>query len=75
INIPVTRESPRMRDIMEDEYLIRRKAVELGIPVLTTIEGARVFVEGLEWLGKNKLTIEVSRANSDPTVLSRRNSV
>ena len=43
--------------IIEDEYLIRRKAVELGIPVITTIELAEVFVEGLDWLNENTLTI------------------
>ena len=43
--------------IIEDEYLIRRKAVELGIPVITTVELAEVFVEGLDWLNENTLTI------------------
>ena len=43
--------------IIEDEYLIRRKAVELGIPVITTIELAEVFVDGIDWLNNNTLTI------------------
>ena len=43
--------------IIEDEYLIRRKAVELGIPVITTPELAEVFIEGLYWLKENKLSI------------------
>lgn len=37
---------------------IRRKSLELGIPVLTTIELADSFVKTLEWLKHNKTTIE-----------------
>lgn len=57
INIPMTKGDKSMKDIIEDEYLIRRKAVELGVPVLTTVEGSEVFVNGLEWLENNSLTI------------------
>ena len=46
-----------MKDIIEDEYLIRRKAVEMGIPVFTTIEASKVFVDGLEWLENNGINI------------------
>ena len=49
--------SNNAESIIEDEYLIRRKAVELGIPVITTIELAEVFVDGLDWLNTNQLTI------------------
>jgi carbamoyl-phosphate synthase large subunit len=73
VNIPIIKETPRMKDIIEDEYLIRRKAVELGIPVLTTIEGARVFVEGLEWLRTHKLTTEVRRPEPNSTLLPTSN--
>ena len=57
INIPMTKGDKSMKDIIEDEYLIRRKAVELGVPVLTTVEGSEVFVNGLERLENNSLTI------------------
>ena len=50
--------------IIEDEYLIRRKAVELGIPVITTVELAEVFVEGLDWLNENTLTITETAKHS-----------
>ena len=42
--------------MLEDEYQIRRKAIELGIPVLTTIELADSFVNTLEWLKDNQTT-------------------
>lgn len=57
INIPAIKSSIEMDSILEDEYLIRRKAVELGIPVITTVELADVFVNGLNWLNNNNLTI------------------
>ena len=44
--------------MLEDEYQIRRKSLELGIPVLTTIELAESFVNTLEWLKNNKTTID-----------------
>jgi len=57
INIPMIKSSNNADSIIEDEYLIRRKAVELGIPVITTIELAEVFVDGIDWLSNNTLTI------------------
>ncbi len=44
--------------MLEDEYQIRRKSLELGIPVLTTIELADSFVKTLEWLENNETTKE-----------------
>ena len=40
--------------MLYDEYQIRRKSLELGIPVLSTIELAESFVKTLEWLQKMK---------------------
>ena len=57
INIPSKSTDNKMKDIVEDEYLIRRKAVEMGIPVFTTIEASKVFVDGLEWLENNGINI------------------
>ena len=42
--------------MLDDEYQIRRKSLELGIPVLTTIELADSFVKTLEWLKDNHTT-------------------
>jgi carbamoyl-phosphate synthase large subunit len=44
--------------MLDDEYQIRRKSLELGIPVLTTIELADSFVKTLDWLKDNEPTIE-----------------
>ena len=56
INIPSTSTLEKYVGMLEDEYQIRRKSIELGIPVLTTIELADSFVKTLEWLKDNKTT-------------------
>jgi len=58
INIPSTSTLEKYVGMLEDEYHIRRKSLELGIPVLTTIELAESFVNTLEWLKNNKTTID-----------------
>ena len=44
--------------MLYDEYQIRRKSLELGIPVLTTPELSESFVKTLEWLQKNQTTTD-----------------
>ncbi len=53
INIPSTSTIEKYVGMLYDEYLIRRKAVEMGIPVLTTVESAISFVKTLEWIQSN----------------------
>jgi carbamoyl-phosphate synthase large subunit len=57
INIPSTSTIEKYVGMLYDEYQIRRKAVEMGIPVLTTVEAATSFVESLRWRMKFKPTI------------------
>ncbi|MCE2614852.1 MAG: carbamoyl phosphate synthase large subunit, partial [Nitrosopumilus sp. (ex Thoosa mismalolli)] len=58
INIPSTSTIEKYVGMLDDEYQIRRKAIELGIPVLTTIELADSFVKTLEWRKSNKATTD-----------------
>jgi carbamoyl-phosphate synthase large subunit len=58
INIPSTSTIEKYVGMLYDEYLIRRKAVEMGIPVLTTLESAHSFIKSLEWIKHNTPTIE-----------------
>lgn len=58
INIPSTSTLEKYVGMLDDEYQIRRKSLELGVPVLTTIELADSFVKTLEWLRTNKTTKE-----------------
>jgi carbamoyl-phosphate synthase large subunit len=58
INIPSTSTIEKYVGMLYDEYLIRRKAVEMGVPVLTTIEGATSFAKTLEWLASSQPTVD-----------------
>ena len=57
INIPATSTREKYVGMLYDEYQIRRKAVEMGIPVLTTFEAASSFIKTLQWLRDNTPTI------------------
>jgi carbamoyl-phosphate synthase large subunit len=61
INIPSTSTVEKYIGMLYDEYQIRRKAVEMGIPVLTTLEAASSFINTLEWSKHNKQTVEYLR--------------
>jgi carbamoyl-phosphate synthase large subunit len=61
INIPSTSTIEKYVGMLYDEYMIRRKAVEMGIPVLTTIEGASSFINTLEWLRSGTPTLDSLR--------------
>jgi len=50
INIPTNHDSALDDSILQDEYSIRRIAVEHNIPVVTTIELASAIVEALQYL-------------------------
>ncbi len=47
INIPTSNGDAKSEKILKDEYLIRRKAAEYGIPVITNIELAKAVIESL----------------------------
>ncbi len=56
INVPSTSTLEKYAGMLDDEYQIRRKSLELGVPVLTTPEFAESFVKTLEWLQTNETT-------------------
>jgi carbamoyl-phosphate synthase large subunit len=58
INIPSTSTAEKYVGMLDDEYQIRRKAVEMGVPVLTTHEAASSFINTLEWIRKNTPTLD-----------------
>ena len=47
VNIPSTSTLEKYVGMLYDEYQIRRKSLELGIPVLSTIELAESFVKNI----------------------------
>ncbi len=70
INIPAHHSDSRAQNILRDEYLIRRKAAEFGIPVITNLELAKALVKSLvkyDERGQQRLT---AYAKSAPTLVA-----
>ena len=57
INIPMTNASEKYAETLEDEYTIRRLAVEFNIPVVTTLELASALLEVLKQRSKDGLSV------------------
>ncbi|MFZ8850165.1 MAG: carbamoyl-phosphate synthase (glutamine-hydrolyzing) large subunit [Thermoproteota archaeon] len=53
INIPSSITLEKYAEMLRDEYIIRRKAVELGIPVIVNSHTAYYLVQGIIWLIRN----------------------
>lgn len=56
INIPLPSKGASDVQIYEDEYAIRRKAVEFQIPILTNLQLAEAIIDALEDLRDNQIT-------------------
>lgn len=57
INIPMPNHSGKYSEVLKDEYIIRRLAVEFNIPVVTNLELASALTEMLGKHDSNKLSI------------------
>ena len=56
LNVPLSLSQEKFERMLEDEYVLRRRAVELGIPLFTSLEAFAAYVEGVEWLEEHPLT-------------------
>jgi len=50
INIPMPSRGATDTQSYEDEYLIRRKTVEFGIPIITNLQLAETYADAIEEL-------------------------
>jgi len=58
INIPTANSEEGKAEILEDEYTIRRLAVEFNIPVVTTLELASALVKVLKYRAAGEVVIK-----------------
>ena len=59
INIPMpTTVEEKFKTIMEDEYEIRRMAVDYNIPVIINLQLAKAVVDAIENVRKKKVNIK-----------------
>jgi carbamoyl-phosphate synthase large subunit len=66
LNVPASLSQEKFEKMLEDEYVLRRRAVELGTPLFTTIEAFGAYVEGLAWLEHHPLTVEALYGSDAP---------
>ncbi|MGC2205915.1 MAG: carbamoyl-phosphate synthase (glutamine-hydrolyzing) large subunit, partial [Thermoplasmata archaeon] len=58
LNVPLSLTQEKFEQMLEDEYVLRRRAIELGIPLFTSLEAFAAYVEGVAWLEDHPLTVE-----------------
>jgi carbamoyl-phosphate synthase large subunit len=58
LNVPLSLSQEKLEQMLEDEYVLRRRAVELGVPLFTSLEVFSAYVEGLAWMKDHALTVE-----------------
>ncbi|MCI4322479.1 MAG: carbamoyl-phosphate synthase (glutamine-hydrolyzing) large subunit [Thermoplasmata archaeon] len=58
LNVPLSLTQEKFERMLEDEYTIRRRAVELGVPLFTSLESFDAYVEGLHWLEQHPVTVD-----------------
>lgn len=56
--VNITSPSKLSQEVLDDDYLMRRRAVDFRIPLITSLELAKRFVEALEWKQKNSFEIK-----------------
>ncbi|MHA1605987.1 MAG: carbamoyl-phosphate synthase (glutamine-hydrolyzing) large subunit [Candidatus Freyarchaeota archaeon] len=63
INIPRTGTLEKYAEMLKDEYMIRRKAIEYNIPVVTNLKMAKAIVDALERIRKSGKKLSVKSLN------------
>jgi carbamoyl-phosphate synthase large subunit len=58
LNVPLSLTQEKFERMLEDEYILRRRAIELGIPLFTSLEAFAAYVEGVAWLEEHPLTVD-----------------
>ncbi|MCI4349278.1 MAG: carbamoyl-phosphate synthase (glutamine-hydrolyzing) large subunit [Thermoplasmata archaeon] len=66
LNVPSSLTQEKLERMLEDEYVLRRRAVELGIPIFTSIETFQAYVEGNAWLQAHPLTVTALYGTPEP---------
>jgi carbamoyl-phosphate synthase large subunit len=66
LNVPVSLTQEKFERMLEDDYVLRRRAVELGIPLFTSLETFSAYVEGVAWLEEHPLTVDALYGTPEP---------
>ena len=66
LNVPLSLTQEKLEQMLEDEYVLRRRAVEVGIPLFTNLEAFAAYVEGLAWLEDHPVTVDPLYGTEEP---------
>ncbi|HUJ78366.1 MAG TPA: carbamoyl-phosphate synthase (glutamine-hydrolyzing) large subunit [Thermoplasmata archaeon] len=66
LNIPSSLTQEKLERMLEDEYVLRRRAVELGIPLFTSLEAFQAYLDGLAWFRDHPLTVDALYGSPEP---------
>ncbi len=66
LNVPASLTQEKFERMLEDDYVLRRRAVELGVPLFTSLETFSAYVEGVAWLEEHPLTVEPLYGSPEP---------
>jgi carbamoyl-phosphate synthase large subunit len=66
LNLPSSLTQEKFERMLEDEYVLRRRAVELGIPLFTSLETFGAYIEGIAWMREHPLTVTALYGSPEP---------
>ena len=66
LNVPSSLTQDKLERMLEDDYVLRRRAVELAIPLFTSLETFGAYAEGISWLSEHALTVEALYGTPEP---------
>ena len=66
LNVPSSLTQEKLERMLEDEYVLRRRAVELGIPLFTSLEPFAAYIEGVAWFQEHPLTVDALYGSPEP---------
>ncbi|MGD0258074.1 MAG: hypothetical protein ABSB90_09405, partial [Thermoplasmata archaeon] len=64
--VPLSLTQEKFERMLEDEYVLRRRAIELGIPLFTSLEAFAAYVEGVAWLEDHPVTVDALYGSEEP---------
>ncbi|MCI4368441.1 MAG: carbamoyl-phosphate synthase (glutamine-hydrolyzing) large subunit [Thermoplasmata archaeon] len=66
LNVPSSLTQEKLERMLEDEYVLRRRTIEMGIPLFTSLETFSAYIEGLAYFQENPLTVSPLYGSPEP---------
>ena len=70
LDVPASLTQEKFERMLEDEYVLRRRAIELGVPLFTSLESFSAYLDGVAWLEEHPLTIDPLYGTREPARLA-----